>query len=132
MQYEYGEDFQRRVVALLLQDPTWVVECSGVVRSSYFTNSILRTIVELVLQFAGQYGASPRRETMSLLLDAHAISYELLPEEVERIQSVIAQLYDAQIPDPQSLRDIVVEFGSWAALQGAIQYGADSLARAKN
>lgn len=132
MQYEYGEDFQRRVVALLLQDPTCIVEIGDVVKSSYFTVASLRTVVELALTFAASYGASPRRETMHLLLDAHAVQYELLPEEVERLQHTIAQLYDAEVPDAPALRDMVVEFGAWAAMQGAIQYAAESLTRAKN
>ena len=60
-QYPWNEDFQKKILGLLINDTTFVRQSNGLVKPSYFTDEIHQEIARIVLSHYTTYGVRPDR-----------------------------------------------------------------------
>ena len=60
-QYPWTEEFQRRILGLLINDATFIKTSLGLVKPAYFTDEVHQEVCRIILKHFTEYGVKPDR-----------------------------------------------------------------------
>ena len=60
-QYPWNDEFQRKILGLLINDTTFVRQSHGLIKPSYFTDEVHQEVARIVLSHYAKYGVRPDR-----------------------------------------------------------------------
>src|SRR5438093_6366712 len=66
--YTFNSEFQKRLFATVLRDPTFLRSTTGVVKSEYFTDSYLKALMELVERHYETYRIAPTEVALAQIV----------------------------------------------------------------
>jgi replicative DNA helicase len=116
-QYGYDEEYQCKVVALILRDPSFLHSYSDVADPSYFDYEQLSTIARMGLEFYKKAGTLPTRESMRQEYAEHCQRYRI--PDPEPVLVKIDEVFHANLADGPAIQQRVVDFGRRQALRTA-------------
>lgn len=124
--YGYPYEFQISILALMVQDVSFVSKYLDVLRPEYFDKESLRTICRLILTHFEEMGNIPDKESISARI------YELKSKGVA--ESVVTGLSEEwftivhkEIADSTFIESRVVKFGQRQALKAAMKQSLEIL-----
>jgi len=74
-QWEYGEGFQRKCMALCLKDPIFFQKNLGTIHPSYFESQGLSTLSSLMISYFKKHNTVPSYEMMEAQVNEYSITY---------------------------------------------------------
>jgi len=113
VKYNWDDDFQRHIIALLLADRVFLLQSMGLIRPSYFTNKVHSKICQMLFDHFDKYRAVPKRaflvqEIKKQLKDDKAQMYYL---------GELTTVYDYYEPGLDSREYLQDKIGFFAKIQ---------------
>lgn len=119
--YDWGIDYQRQLISLLLHDREFVVQSKGLIAEEYFVNEIHQKIFHVLMEYFGKY---------NIILNKIAFTEELKkaisrrdPEVVEQHLVELYTCYDYYVPGLDTrdyLLDRITNFAKRQSLKIAL------------
>ena len=117
-QYHWEEDFQRTILALLLNDTIFLTQSFGLIKPAYFTNEIHQDISRWLFKHFEEYKVIPRRIFIEQFIE------DKIKEKAAEIKlhwrGEINIIYDHYVPgveDRDYLRDRILDFAKEQAVK---------------
>lgn len=127
--YPYGEEFQFKILALLVQDPVFLATHFDAVHPNYFERVHLSTVCQLVLNHFHYYRVAPDYASLSAWVEDHCQRCRV-PEEVSgAVRNTVWWIFSNTVYDPDHVKDKVLRFGQRQAMKGAVNDIIDKLER---
>lgn len=127
--YEFDDDFQVKVAALALRDPTFCIRTDGLIEPSYFASETLAVLVDIAGKFWNKYKTVPSLTSLMTLIK-HAISKKIIRSDmVDDVKDVVKSLMKADVSDRDYVVDEVAEFARHQAIIAAMEKSVDYLDR---
>lgn len=129
--YAWDENFQRRLVAMLLTDTYFLVQAKGLVEPSYFSNESHVIVTKLLFKYFEKYKALPER----FILTEELREATKDRDDAVRLlfQSEFESLYDYYVPGlstRDALMDKLTTFAKAQALKVAFHESLDDIGKA--
>lgn len=125
--YPYGEDFQIKILALMVQDPTFLAVYQDAINPLFFERVQFTTVSRLLLDYYRQYRTVPDYSACCALVEDHAQKSRMQQDIANYIRQTVHWIYSNIIPDPDFIKDQVLRFGQRQALKGAVNQIIDKL-----
>lgn len=124
---DYGQGFQRHILAVAARVPGFIVRNRDVLDHRYFVADAHRAIAEALLGHTDEReGVTPTRDL--LVEEVREIVAE---EDMESIEAVIKEIFSEAIHDADAVEDRVISFGRRQAMLNAVIDGADRIEKGK-
>jgi replicative DNA helicase len=129
--YGFSSEIQFQIVAMLLADPSALVENMEVVKPSHFENPILSDAVKIIYDFFAKYHRSPSTDEFIQEFDTHISETKNIPavDYINALGEIMAMAETAQF---DFVRDKATEFSRYQAIRQAILEGAEIVKKKKN
>lgn len=118
--YEYDEDFQRTLAALVLRDADFVARTEGLVLPEYMSSHIDGVLVNIVKPYFDKYRICPSMKMLPTLIkdgiDRKVIRKDDLPDLVARIKELSVE----DLTDREFIMGEVARFARRQAMEAAI------------
>lgn len=118
--YQWGEDFQRRIIAMLLRDINFLIEAQGLVQAQYFENEVHKLLCRILFKYFEKYESVPHRVILEQELS------DAIKEKDAKVrlyfQGEFSTVYDYYVPGLEErdyLRDRIVDFAKEQAVKVA-------------
>jgi len=121
--YNFHEGLQERILALLIQDPTYAAQFGHVIEPVYFKKSNHISICHELLAYRRDYKGEP---SIDALLEQLRVHGDLSEDEMYAYQTTLEKLFSIDLPDREFIRAKTVEFARQSAIINAV-YQAGSL-----
>lgn len=115
--YPFRENFQNKILALMIRDKTFIAANRSLLRPGYFDNYLHATICAVILQFYDNYDVPPSIETLKEKLVDHS-SYKLLC-------ILLAKLSSLEVEDHKYIKEKVIDFSRQQAVRRALLKSED-------
>ncbi len=116
--YGWNEDFQRRILSMVLRDETFLAESQGIIEPVYFENDVHRLLCGILFRYFAKYGSPPHRVTLEQELS------DAIKEKDAKVrlyyQGEFSIVYDYYVPGLEErdyLRDMTVTFAKEQAVK---------------
>ena len=123
---DFGEDFQKQILAVLLRCPTALARFRSACHHTYFSSETLRLVARTLLAHFDHYKQLP---TKSTLLE------EIRPNtddaKYKSVRKTLKDLYERDVSDEDAVLDKIVEFGRTQATINAVLTGVDYIEQGK-
>ena len=127
MTYEYGDEFQRHVLAVLARIPGAILRYRSALDHTYFGSQSLRSVAQVLFAHVDEHRALPQKPTLFEEVQAAVDS-----REWSRIRkSVLLRIYREDVSDAQAVLGHVVDFGRQQAYVNATVTAAEMIDRGK-
>lgn len=121
--YDYGEEFQDKVVALLVQDPFFLERYHTTIHPDYFDNYHCRELVKIVTDYYYERTKVPKRVRVQTLVDETFASEPKMRKEMRRL---VKAAYDMPIGDEaEQISEVVIEFARKRDMEALILQATD-------
>jgi replicative DNA helicase len=128
--YPYDEEFQDKVVALLLREPSFLPSYASVVDHRYFENEYCRALVRLTLDYFFETDEVPTREKLGVLITDYANRDRSgSGEYAEMLRSLVSAVYKADLTGINQITETVIEFGQVRSMEAMTRQMADMVAK---
>lgn len=122
---DFGDGFQRHILAVIARIPGFAVRCRDVLDPAYFVSDVHRAVAEAILGHIDEYdGTTPTRDTL-----LQACREEVAEEDLEVIEATIAEIFTEPVHDHAAVERRVIEFGKRQAMLNAVIEGAECIER---
>ncbi len=119
--YEFDEDFQRKIVALLIRDTTFAQLTDGLIKPEYLENTAHAALVSVVNRYFGKYKKAPGDKTTLASLLKDAVRDKLLPPDMVRLAiGAVPKIYETDVSDREYVADECATFARHQAVSKAI------------
>ena len=125
--YQYGEDFQQKIVALLVRDSKFLISYFDVLSPSFFDFDYLSTISRLVLDYGSKYHASPSKEVLESMVYDYSVKNGYSNEYFEKLVNNLHDIYETDLSDSDGIKEQVRKFGRRQVLIQSIEDCIQSL-----
>lgn len=117
--YPYGEEFQNKVLALMLREPTFLAAHAGVIHPSYFDSEYHSALAGVVLDyFAHQNASPPTKDTIVMLIADYVRLRKLDSSFRVALETILDRAINGtELLDCKDVSDRVVEFGNTRQLE---------------
>lgn len=123
--YDFDEDFEKKIVALVLRDPTFNVRTQGLIEAGYINNLAGSAIVGLVNSYWQKYKSLPSRVVFNRLLDISVSKKRLREDLREEIDTALIELDAVDLSDRDFVVEEVASFAKHQAIINAIGKSVD-------
>lgn len=127
--YAFLPAFQERVLALWVQDQTWLRRLRSAADHRYFEDMILRDVAKLILHHFDVYRAPPDLVELVELVDEHMGFNSKKQEARDEFTRVLGALFTPLSGSPGLIQDKVTRFARHQALKAATLQQVDLLQR---
>ena len=120
IRYSWDLDFQRHIVALLIVDRQFLLQCIDLVKPAYFTNKAHQKITQIVFEFFHKYKILPDKTCVLQELREHLKDDKVILAHIGEVHT----LYDYFEPGLESreyLSDKITYFAKIQAIKKAFQ-----------
>jgi len=118
----FGAKFHTRILAVAVQDPTFVARYRTALDYSYFTSDVERVIARALFNYVDTYNGIPSRTTLTEDIRPHAS-----PDDMDAIEAKLKSLFHMRIKDSAAVIDKAVEFGKQQAMINAVIEAGEEL-----
>jgi len=126
---QFGQAFQRHILAVAAREPTFIIRFRSALDPSYFFSDLHRLIAKALFAHVDEYRSLP---TIATLLEAAKETTPTPdPDTAAQAEKIVHKLFDADISDLQAVQDKAVEFGKTQAMCNAVIEAADQIERGK-
>ena len=109
--FDFGEDFQSQIAALLLRDPSFHRRTDGSIKPSYFQNEIEGCIASVWIGYFHKYKTTPQTGAAVKQLIVEAFKHNQVPKTMrDEFPKVVKKLLKLTVPDKKFVVDSVIEF----------------------
>jgi len=124
----YPQDtlFQQYLLALAVQDPTFLAANRACLKPEHFGEKGLRFLAQGILDFFDQYGQVPSYASMSEWV-ASILRSGKHRDISQRVVDITNFLYQGQVPNPEYLKSKAVHFARWQALKRTVMHAIQVL-----
>ncbi len=126
--YPFGLGFQRKIFALIVRDPMFLVHFRDAIDSAYFAHDLLVPLARIALNHYDEHGQVPTRDSMVVALESWARQHGLPNESIEGAIKEIDYAYTkADLTDEVYIRTQVIQFAKDCAEREAVARIAEEL-----
>lgn len=125
--YPYGEDFQFKILALMVQDPVFLPVYHDAINPHYFERVHLTTVCTLLLNHFTYYRIVPDYASTAAAVEDHVNRAHVPTEVADYIRQTVWWIYNNPIGDAEYVKNCVLRFGQRQALKGAVNEIIDKL-----
>lgn len=129
VKYPYGEEFQFKILALLVQDPTFMATYHDAINPNFFERVHLTTVCTLLSNHFECYRSVPDYASLAAWVEDHCQRCHVPNEVADAIRQTVWWIYSNPIHDPDYVKDRVLRFGQRQAMKGAVNEIIDKLER---
>lgn len=119
---QFGDNFQRHILAVALRIPGFVVRYRSALQHTYFTSDVHRVVAKELFKHTDEYRFLPSEPTL-----VETIRPVVDEAAMEQIEETVAKLYQESVTDADAVKDKVVEFGKTQAAINAVLESAEDL-----
>lgn len=121
--YDYGEEFQDKVVALLVQDPLFLERYHTTIHPDYFDNYHCRELVKIVCDYFYEKSRAPKKIRVQTLVDENFPTDKKMRREMQRL---VKAAYTMPIGDEaEQIAEVVIDFGRKRDMEALILQATD-------
>lgn len=121
--YDYGEEFQDKVVALLVQEPLFLERYHTTIHPDYFDNYHCRELVKIVTDYYYEKTRVPKRVRVQTLVEEAFASEPKMRKEMRRL---VKAAYEMPIGDEaEQISEVVIEFARKRDMEALILQATD-------
>jgi len=125
--YPYGEDFQFKILALMVQDPVFLPVYYDAINPHFFERLHLTTVCQLLLNHFIYYRLVPDYASTMAAVEDH-VNRSFVPAEVaDYVRQTVWWIYNNAVVDGEYVKTCVLKFGQRQALKGAVNDIIDKL-----
>ena len=117
--YSYNEDYQRKLAALMVRDPVFLLSYPDVIDPLFFDYEYLASIVRITKEFTEKFSVVPTRESLQQSVVEYCTKFGIDTQNRDYIIGHIDFLYNLDLSDAPSVREKIVKFGKRQALRAA-------------
>lgn len=128
--YQYGEQYQLKILALLVRIPNFIHKFGEVIRPEYFEYEIMAQLARLILQFYKQYAVQPSVDSFNAMLMDYCNKYNVNDRTREHMIEMTSIIFTCNMDDADAVRDSAIEFAQRQSLKKAVLDIVDILDRA--
>lgn len=129
--YEFDDDFQLKLVALILRNTEFNAKVEGLVNPGYLSSHIDGVIVKLVQDYFDRYRFVPSSKLIPTLIKEGIDSKIVRKDDVKELAERLKQCYQEDLSDEEFITDRVATFARRQALEEAIFRAADLIDKGK-
>lgn len=118
--YTYGEDFQFKILALMVQDPVFMAVHHDAINPHFFERVHLTTVCQLLLNHFHYYRSAPDYASTAAAVEDHVIRSHVPDEVSDYIRQTVWWIFNTPVTDMDYVRERVLRFGQRQALKGAV------------
>jgi replicative DNA helicase len=119
-QYSFDEQFQHKILAMMVRDPKFIQCYEDVLKPTYFSFEILGTLCRLILGYFTQYKCPPTSVAMKTKIMDHVDKFQIDDAMANEFWGVVHEMYEVDLSDGDFIRDKVVAFGRQMAFRQAL------------
>lgn len=123
--YDFDEDFEDKIVALVLRDVQFNIRTQGLINPEYIRNMAGSALVGLVNTYWSKYKSLPSRPVLKRLLDISIAKKRIREDMREDIEAAIENADTTDISDRDFVVDEVASFAKHQAIINAIGKSVD-------
>jgi len=124
--YPFDVMFQQYLLALAVQDPTFLAANRACLHPEHFTDQGMRFVTKAILQFYDQYGQVPSHVSMGEWL-GNVIRSGQHRDIAQRVIDLANFIYRVQVQNADYIKSRVVHFARWQGLRRAVLHGIQVL-----
>lgn len=117
--YPYGEFFQFKILALMVQDPVFLAVYSDAINPNFFERAHLNTTCQLILWYFQHFRAPPEYGSLSACIEEHVLKYHIVPDVANSLRQTANWIFSNPVNDSEYVKERVLRFGQRQALKGA-------------
>lgn len=122
---DFGEGFQRHILAVAARAPGFAVRCRDVLSADYFVADTHRAVAEALLRHIDENeGITPTKDTL-----VEAVREIVSEDDFEAVEAVVTEIFTESIHDNDAVEKRVVAFGKRQAMLNAVIEGAEAIER---
>lgn len=126
-QYEYDDEFQWKILAIMVQDKGFILNFREVLHTKYFVNRVFQNLCRLILDYTDKYKRIPTKGALQQevkILTESGNEADLK----DTYTNVVHTMYSDDITaDIEYITDQVIFFGKTRAIENAMIKAADLL-----
>jgi len=125
--YPYGEDFQFKILALMVQDPVFLPVYHDAINPHFFERLHLTTVCQLLLNHFMLYRVTPDYASTAAAVEDHVTRSHVPDEVADHVRQTVWWIYSNAVSDSEYVKSCVLKFGQRQALKGAVNEIIDKL-----
>jgi len=120
-QYPFDQNFQRKILALMVRDPTFLTRFPDVIRVEYFFGEALRTLSRQILDYHQEHRSTLSMDGMLEIIERHRQYHDLKDSVVDLLRQEVDTIYlRCDLSDAMLVRDRAIEFARDQAIRSAL------------
>jgi len=120
MKYKSNDEYQVKVLALMVRDPKFIEIYYDVLNPDYFTVDTLGILGRLIMGYYDKYKIAPTRTSLEDMVDEYNYKKRVIPEDRERLLNMVEYIFRCDTSEESYIKDKVVSFGRTVALKHAL------------
>lgn len=132
-QYEWGEEYQRYILGMLVNDAHFAISSQGLIKPNYFSNEVHRFVCRFVFDHHAKYGVLPKRLYVQQAIDEYVKEKDATVKVFYRGE--LGTIYDYYLPgieDRDYLLDQITDFAKQQAMRVAMFKAMGELKKPNN
>ena len=118
--YEFDENFQLKILTLMLRDGMFLSRTSGLIKPQYFENRAQGCIANVILKYYEKYKTKPDIPTFTQLIKDDFDSKIIRNDEQELVKEELRKLNKSRVSDVDYIVDKVAEFARHQEVSQAV------------
>jgi replicative DNA helicase len=128
--YEFDEEFQRKVVALMLRDTKFATRTNGLIQPEYFTNDVFAALASVALDYYSKYHSALDRSIVPTVVKKAVEEKKIRKDLVDPLRDELKEiLVKVDLSDADFVADEISTFARHSEIQNAIIKSVDLLER---
>lgn len=119
-QYQYNEQYQYKILALLVRYPQFIHRFGEVVRPEYFEFDDMKVICRAILDFFKRYAVTPTRDSFFAWIDDYERKAHIPQSVVKSLVNAVQVIFSCDMSDGDAVKDTAIEFAKRQALKTAV------------
>jgi len=111
----FGEDYQKRILAVAMRHPGFLLAHRGVMDHTFFTSNVLKVSAKALLAYVDKTRQLPSPDTL-----VEVARPEVNEATAKQVEKSIKSMAEMEIDDARGVMDLAIEFGKTQALVNAV------------
>lgn len=118
--YDFDEEFQSKIVALALRDPTFTARTEGLLRPDYLTSAGDAALLDIINGHYAKFKVPPDKAGLGVLLKEAIVAKKIRGDLVEDVKDAVRRAYGADLSGAAFVLEKVSEFARERAVENAM------------
>lgn len=118
--YRYNDQYQMKILALLVRYPNFIHMYGEVVHPGYFEYESMTFVCQRIVEFFVRYAVPPSYDSLVAYVSDWCTRYHVPSNLVQNHMALVATIYSCDMSDGDAVRDSAIEFAKRQALKSAV------------